>query len=61
MEPATIGSLVATLLVMAAEAVLKGPVGEAVQDRYNALWTRVAGGPAAGRSASTPAASMRSR
>jgi hypothetical protein len=42
MEPVTVGALVATALAMAAEAGLKGAVGEAVKDGYKALKTKVA-------------------
>jgi hypothetical protein len=37
----TIGSLVATALAMAAEATLKGAVGEGVKDAYKALKEKV--------------------
>jgi hypothetical protein len=40
-DPVTVGSLVAGALSMAAEAVLKGTVGEAVKDGYKALKERV--------------------
>jgi hypothetical protein len=40
-DPVTVGSLVASALSMAAEAVLKGAVGEAVKDGYKALKEKV--------------------
>ena len=40
-DPVTVGSLVAGALSMTAEAHLKGVVGEAVRDGYNALKERV--------------------
>ena len=40
-DPVTVGSLVAGALSMAAEAVLKGAVGEAVKDGYKALKEKV--------------------
>jgi hypothetical protein len=40
-DPVTVGSLVAGVLSMAAEAVLKGAVGEAVKDGYKALKEKV--------------------
>jgi hypothetical protein len=40
-NPVTIGSLVAGALSLAAEAVLKGAVGEAVKDGYKALKEKV--------------------
>jgi hypothetical protein len=36
-DPVTVGSLVAGALSITAEAQLKGAVGEAVKDGYNAL------------------------
>ncbi len=41
-DPITIGALAATALSMAAEAMLKGAVGEAVKDAYKGLKTTVA-------------------
>ena len=41
-DPVTVGSVVAAALSMAAEAVVKGAVGEAVKDGYKALKERVA-------------------
>jgi hypothetical protein len=41
-DPVTVGSLVAGALSMAAEALLKGTVGEAAKDGYNALKEKVA-------------------
>lgn len=41
MEPVTVGSLVATSLSMAAEAALKGAVGEVVKDGYKALKEKI--------------------
>jgi hypothetical protein len=40
-DPVTVGSLVAGALGMTAEALLKGAVGEAVKDGYNALKEKV--------------------
>jgi hypothetical protein len=40
-DPVTVGSLVAEALSMAAEALLKGAVGEAVKDGYKTLKERV--------------------
>ena len=40
-DPVTVGSLVVGVLSMAAEAVLKGAVGEAVKDGYKALKEKV--------------------
>src|SRR5271166_5786932 len=40
-DPVTIGVLAASALAMAAEAVLKGAVGEAVKDAYKALKEKV--------------------
>jgi hypothetical protein len=40
-DPVTVGSLVAGALGMAADAVLKGAVGEAVKDGYQALKEKV--------------------
>ncbi|MGC1862599.1 MAG: hypothetical protein WA733_16160 [Methylocystis sp.] len=40
-DPITVGSLVAGALGMAAEAALKGTVGEAVKDGYKALKEKV--------------------
>jgi hypothetical protein len=41
-DPVTIGTLAATALAMAAEAGLKGAVGEAVKDAYTALKDKIA-------------------
>jgi hypothetical protein len=41
-DPVTVGALVATALGMAAEAIVKGAVGEAVKDSYKALKGKVA-------------------
>jgi hypothetical protein len=41
-DPVTIGTLAASALAMAAEAVLKGAVGEGVKDAYKALKEKVA-------------------
>ena len=41
-DPITIGALVATALSMAAEATLKGAVGEAAKDAYKKLKDAVA-------------------
>jgi hypothetical protein len=40
-DPVTVGTLAATALAMAAEAVLKGAVGEAIKDAYKALKTKI--------------------
>jgi hypothetical protein len=40
-DPVTVGSLVAGALSMTAEAVLKGAVGESVEDGYKALKEKV--------------------
>ena len=45
-EPVTIGSLVVGALVLAAEAVVKTSVGEAVKDAYSALKARISQSPA---------------
>ena len=41
LDPVTVGSLVAGALGMAADAALKGAVGEAVKDGYQALKEKV--------------------
>jgi hypothetical protein len=40
-DPVTVGALVVGALSMAAEAALKGAVGEAVKDGYKALKEKV--------------------
>ena len=42
-DPVTVGSLAVGALSMAAEAVLKAAVGEAVKDAYKALKEKVSG------------------
>jgi len=42
-DPVTIGTLTTTALAMAADAALKGAVGEAAKDAYKALKEKVAG------------------
>ena len=42
-DPITTGVLAATALSMAAEAMLKGAVGEAAKDAYKSLKNKVAG------------------
>lgn len=42
-DPVTVGALAATALSMAAEAALKGVVGEAVKHAYQALRDKIAG------------------